>query len=383
MAPIRKSAEAVMFDIFKPRKTRAVETPPEPPAAEPSSHYNPDNMRQQIALLEAIYENICARRDDAEVLELYAGLACELVICVRDAVQIDLGTLAFPIEMPPLAASHPIMKTLPGLEGFIVNYFNMNVGDANTLEGDAKWRLVSSYIRMQCALIWKGYLVALNADPAHWLPDAVYAPCALRLLSTANATKVLAFVRDPARPDFIRNNVRDGDWPPPAFINLYLKHADLLADKLLGIRAFKQGDVDVMKQVAKQTWLRRRQELDRGPRASPKEITARSKRLQTIDGLRNAYDEMRRDDFCDVVVAAVKDGKLSPDAETMALFYREWVLSEADLQMISFIEWLDVDGRMRMQVLNAEWVGSRLGLPRESADRAMPFNKWLVSNRTL
>jgi hypothetical protein len=126
--------------------------------------------------------------------------------------------------------------------------------------------------------------------------------------------------------------------------------------------------------------MRQRQELDRRARASPKEITARSKRLLTIADLTDAYDEMRRDDFCDVVAAAVQDGSLSRDAETRALCYREWVLSEADLKMISFVEWLEVDGRRRMQVLNTEWVRTRLELSRESADRHMTFAKWLISS---
>jgi hypothetical protein len=153
---------------------------------------------------------------------------------------------------------------------------------------------------------------------------------------------------------------------------LYLKHADLLADKLLGINSLQQRDVEVVKDVAKRNWLRQRQELDRAPRVSAATLAVQAQRLRTIDDVMNAYNKMRREDFCDVVASVVRGGNLSHDAENMALYFREWVLSKADLQMVSFPEWLETDGRQRILSLNEEWL-------RTCVDRHMSFNQWLVS----
>lgn len=91
--------------------------------AEVARLYNPDNVRQLIAILETIYESIYAVQNDPEVVAFYASFACEVAVFVREQSDVDICTLTFPMEAPPLAPSHPLMKALPLLEIWIEDYF--------------------------------------------------------------------------------------------------------------------------------------------------------------------------------------------------------------------------------------------------------------------
>jgi hypothetical protein len=73
--------------------------------------------------------------------------------------------------------------------------------------------------------------------------------------------KVINILRDEGKADVVRTSVRDDDWPPRGFIDLYLKNSDLLEEQLLSRAALKQGDIEVMKQVARQNSLRQSQLL--------------------------------------------------------------------------------------------------------------------------
>ncbi len=332
--------------------------------------YEPKNIRQLNGLLETIYDGLAAQ-NEPWVVEYYASFACEVAVFVRMHSQVDICTLTFPMEAPPLAATHPLMKALPLLEIWIEDYFESGPTDTSNLDHDAKVRVLATQARMQAACIWKGYLFALNTEPANWGTYAVCALGSLRILSMADSAKVIDLLRDETKAAVIRTNVRDDDWPPQGYANLYLKNGDLLEGKLRGRAAWKHGDIDVVKQVARENTARQRQTLEQKPRASPEENTAHASHLRNIDDVMNAYVKMKRADFCDVVAAVVRAGNLSDHDATFALHLREWVRCGADLRK-SFPEWLEAEGRERILMLNREWLLS-------GVDPRMSFNEWLAA----
>ena len=80
--------------------------------AEIARLYNPQNIRQLIGLLETIYDGLYAVRNDPESLAYYASFACEVAVFVRVHSQVDICTLSFPMEAPPLAAPFPDTATI-------------------------------------------------------------------------------------------------------------------------------------------------------------------------------------------------------------------------------------------------------------------------------
>jgi hypothetical protein len=343
--------------------------------AEIAGAYNPKNVIQHRVILELVYECIDSLRNDHEAIALYAVYACEVAVFVRKHTQIDICTLTFPMEMPPLAASHPLMKALPFLEVWIEDYFRSLVADATDvapLDHDGKARALANQIRMETACIWKAYLFALNTKPEDWGTDYVCALSALRVLSIADPGNVISNLREGGEADVIRTSVRDDDWPPRGFINLYLKNSDLLDEKMLSRVAQRTGDIEFMKQVGRQNSLRQRLRLDQGPRASAAGNVERAARLRTIDDVTSACREMGSKDFCDIVLAAVRLGNLSKDGTSIALQLREWVITGAHLRT-SFPEWLAVEGRERLALLNREWLAS--------PDRRMSFEEWYTNRK--
>jgi len=202
--------------------------------AEVARLYSRDNVAMFDEILEANYERIYSWWNDSEVLQFYAVYTCEVAVLVRKHTGVDICTLAFPIEKLTLPSSHPLMTVLPLLELMIedqLKYLATAPDDRSHLDNDARMQILAAEAKMRASFIWKGYLLALNTEPADWRTDAVCALSALRILCTTDSTKVINIVRSRA-VDEIRNLVRDDDWPPRAFINLYVKHSDLIEGKL-------------------------------------------------------------------------------------------------------------------------------------------------------
>ena len=213
--------------------------------AEVARLYSRDNVAMFDEILETIYESIYSRWNDPKVLEFYAVYTCEVAVLVRKQTGVDVCTLALPFEKPTLASSHPLVKALPLFELMIednLKYLAAAPDDLSHVDNDARMQILAAEAKMRASFIWKGYLLALNTEPADWRTDAVCALSALRILCTADSTKVINIVRSRA-VDEIRNLVRDDDWPPRAFINLYVKHSDLIEGKLFsrGERRSKNG----------------------------------------------------------------------------------------------------------------------------------------------
>ena len=243
-----------MFNIFKSRRGRAVESTagsgqpaqsvrhiPASAAADNAASatgYDPQDMRQHTALLEATYQHINAIRDDAALVVFHACCACEIAILMRKHSQADLFNLAFTKEAP-LTPTHPAMDVVELLELWVRDYFEARLASegsaSNQVDDGAKLKTAADLSRMHAALMWKSYVFALNTDPKHWQKDQVCALGALKILSTGDSAQVIALLQGEQSADVIRANVRDDDWPPRAFINLYLRYGDLLADELAAI----------------------------------------------------------------------------------------------------------------------------------------------------
>jgi hypothetical protein len=200
------------------------------PAARAATPYDPDSVEQLTALLTAVYRDLNAVRDQPDVVAYYAGFACEIAIFVRAHCGVDLCDPNFPYD-----DAQALTTALPAVEMWIEDYFGGLSHDApkfSELDAQAKMQRLATQARMRAACVWKGYLLALNTPPEHWDTDAIYALGSLAILSVADAAKVVAAQRGPDKPDFIRDNARDDEWPPRAFIDLYLQNEDLLTERL-------------------------------------------------------------------------------------------------------------------------------------------------------
>jgi hypothetical protein len=142
-------------------------------------------------------------------------------------------------------------------------------------------------------------------------------------------------------------------------------------------RAASAG-VNVAEDFWRENTASRRQAIEQTPRVSPVEI-ARNAAQFTLAGMEGTYNTMRRDDFCDVVLAALRTGNLSDRDASHAVYMREWVLSGADLRT-SFPEWLATgevhDG---FAVLQREWLQAAR---QDEAIKRMSFNEWLAATDT-
>jgi hypothetical protein len=245
-----------MFNIFKSRRGRMVQgtVGAQKPARSPriawtsdaadnapsTTGYDPDDRRQHAALLEATYRHIHAIRDEAALVVFHACCACEVAILMRKHSQVDLFNLTFAKGEPSLSPTHPAMQVVELLELWVQDYFEQRSAAAADTGGqaddDAERRQAIDLSRMHAALMWKSYVFALGADPRRWQKDEVCALGILKILSAGDASRVIALLQGEGSAEVIRTNVRDDDWPPRAFINLYLRYGDLLADELSAIR---------------------------------------------------------------------------------------------------------------------------------------------------
>ena len=241
-----------MFNIFKSRRSGAEANAAgqRPPAgsvrrrpasdathsADSRTGYDPHDMQQHTALLEATYRHIHAIRDDAALVVFHACCACEVAILMRKHTQVDLFNLTFGKEDLPLTPAHPAMQVAELLELWVQDYFEQRLAagaDTSSRVGDdAELQRAADLSRMHAALMWRSYIFALSVDPKRWQKDQVWALGTLKILSTGDSAQVIALLRAAQSADVIRTNVRDDDWPSRAFINLYLRYGDLLADEL-------------------------------------------------------------------------------------------------------------------------------------------------------
>jgi hypothetical protein len=134
-----------MFNILKSRRAGAVEgaaaaARPAPSvrtlrasdaadSTESSTGYDPKDIRQHTALLEATYQHIHAIRDDAALVVFHACCACEVAILMRKHSGVDLFNLTFGKEAP-LSPTHPAMQVVELLELWVQDYFEQRLAAA-------------------------------------------------------------------------------------------------------------------------------------------------------------------------------------------------------------------------------------------------------------
>jgi hypothetical protein len=194
--------------------------------------YDRNDASQLNSHLTSIYEALYATRARPEDLAYYASFVCGVAVAIRETLTIDISTVMFIVEPPPLAEAHPLNKVLPVLDGTIETVLDLL---AKSKKDDG--RQADANAMMQASFIWKSYLLALNTYPETWGTDAVCALSALRILTTADAAQVRNSVRNEVhvmRGNFsaaIRAAVHDSDWPPRGFLDLYRKHGDILERK--------------------------------------------------------------------------------------------------------------------------------------------------------
>ena len=130
--------------------------------------------------------------------------------------------------------------------------------------------------------------------------------------------------------------------------------------------AGQQISMEALKQVARENTARRREELEQTPRIARAEIGKHASRF-TIGNAGYIFSEMRRDDFCDVILAALKAGRLSDQDAAHAVYLREWIVTGGDKQ-ISFPEWMVKQGLQRKTFLDHKWLSS--------GEKRMTFEQW-------
>lgn len=291
----------------------------------------------------------------------------------------DLGTLVLPIQAPPLPPTHPMPRAFAVLDGTIVKALEWLRSAA---PDDPRGPDMMAFL--QAKFLWKGYLSALNTPPAMWGADAAYALRSLAILARANASEIIRRIRDGTN-GIVQNffdastsdQVHDMDWPPRGCIEFCRQNVDILEEKcraafgVFGGVLMSRDSIDAIKDGARENTRRERRRLEQSPRASRDEIVRRAAEF-TLLGPRSTYSTMRRDDFCDVVIAALKSGRLSGQEASQAIYAREWVLSGGD-ERLSLPEWLEAEGAERVMALNREWLAS--------GKREMSFNEWYPNHK--
>lgn len=133
----------------------------------------------------------------------------------------------------------------------------------------------------------------------------------------------------------------------------------------------EESQLDTIKRIARDNWLRERMALEARPRIGAEELATRVSRLNTVDDVRSAYPELKGSDFCDAVASAVKSRQLSGDNATFSMYLREWVRTGAHLKS-PFPDWLESEGRAHFLKLNDGWLKS-------GVDPHVSFEEWLCS----
>jgi hypothetical protein len=137
--------------------------------------------------------------------------------------------------------------------------------------------------------------------------------------------------------------------------------------------AKKMSDWEIVKQIGENETDRLRAAMERRPRVSQETIVACSKRFNSLEEIGVLYPQMRRDDFCEAELLALKSGTLAEDQFNLVMYTREWVLSGGDKRTI-FPVWLQGEGRQRFTVeLNRQWLAS--------GHRTMTFTEWYANRR--
>jgi len=158
------------------------------------------------------------------------------------------------------------------------------------------------------------------------------------------------------------------------FDKIFKRGADPVSGDIAVQERSRYGEID----TAVEYTARHRQAIEQTSRASVAEIQMKAAQFSPKEllGPASAYNTMRRDDFCDVILTALREGSLSEEDATLAVYMREWVLSGGDLRT-PFPEWLASGEALdRLGVLQNEWIRAAF---KDAAIKRMSFNQWLAA----
>jgi hypothetical protein len=190
--------------------------------------YNRDNYRDFIEMIEHAYSELCKYRHEPDAVAYFAREACRIAVHVRNVCGVDICSLSFAREEPPLNPSHPLVLALSPLEYTLEQAANRV--DADDFRDERHF--LETLRTMHMALFWKGHLFLLNTEPGNWGTDAYCSLGAFRILATADHEAVIEGLRVMATDPTIRDSVKDQDWPPSGWWKVWRQHRDMIAAKL-------------------------------------------------------------------------------------------------------------------------------------------------------
>jgi hypothetical protein len=186
--------------------------------------YSPDNIRQLNDLTALTERRLQEFQKNREFLKLYVATAFEIAIEIKRATAVNICTLAFPVEVPPLPESHPLMVALGPLDGMITSNF-----DTLAIETRTRIAEFDNLARVEMGLVWKGYLLTLNTPPQNWFTYNYAALGCLRILATVSGANAIEVIEE--RGLVSTNGVDPMNWPPPGFFKVYFQNRDRLVSR--------------------------------------------------------------------------------------------------------------------------------------------------------
>lgn len=183
--------------------------------------YNPNNIRQLNGLLELTERRLQQFRIHEGFLKLYAAAAFEIAIEIKRKTGVNICTLSFPMEKPPLAPTHPMMVSLACLDAIISSRFNELAG-----ETQVRVEQFDTLSKMEMGLVWKGYVLTLNTPPENWFSYNYASIGSLKILSKVSGADAIEEIEE--RGFISVNGVDPKDWPPPGFLKVYFVNRERL-----------------------------------------------------------------------------------------------------------------------------------------------------------
>ena len=112
--------------------------------------YNRDNYRDFIAMIEHAYKELCKYQREPDAVAFFSREAYRIAIHVRNVSGVDMCSLSFPYEEPPLAPSHPLVRALSPLEHTLEQAANRV--DAGGFKNDTDF-IIEFYLLVSIKLI--------------------------------------------------------------------------------------------------------------------------------------------------------------------------------------------------------------------------------------
>jgi hypothetical protein len=199
------------------------------------ANYDAASYEQLCASLKAAFESIHALSDDESIVAFYAETALAIGAAVKLATGVMIGNLSEEQKKDRDQRVSAIQDSIVVLERIIAPHLAwiLRHGTAGVERTNAdEQQPIQNHAKLNCALIWKGYLLA-RIDPQKKLGVAeTYALKCMRILSTVSGAELVKMMRQLGREKKLLEAVTASDWPPPDFREIYFAHHKALSDFL-------------------------------------------------------------------------------------------------------------------------------------------------------